>query len=141
MHLRRKELVSLLEGLKNFIVENQRLPQEDEWRATNDLRWDLVKKYGGIRWLTTRLILRLLRLEGWDKVPNEINSPNELPPLMTLKQAADYLQVSTETVKRYIYEERLTGVKLAREWRIRREDMNEFLDSRTHGASELDPLS
>ena len=140
MHLRRKELLNLLEHLQSFVVKHKRLPKEKEWRKRIGVPAEHVEKYGGIKWLAARLILRLSRVGGWDEVDHAIEDERSLPPTMTVKQTADYLQVSTETIKRYIRDERISAFKLEREWRIRKEDLVDFINRRTYGISDFDPV-
>lgn len=47
--------------------------------------------------------------------------------LLTLKQAAKYLQVSEMTIKRHLYSGRLKGYKAGKVWRIKFEDLQDFL--------------
>jgi len=49
-----------------------------------------------------------------------------LPELMTVKEAADYLQVSKGTIRRWIKEKLIKAVRIGRDYRIQR---NSFLDS------------
>jgi len=51
-------------------------------------------------------------------------------PLLTTENVADLLQVDVETVRRYIREGKLRAIKLGREYRVRREDFEEFLEER-----------
>src|SRR5690606_30170222 len=47
---------------------------------------------------------------------------------LTTEEAAEYLQVTVDTVRRYIREGRLRASRLGREYRIRQEDLDAFLD-------------
>ena len=51
-----------------------------------------------------------------------------LPELMTIKQVADYLQVSISTVRRMLADGRLNGFKVGRAWRIPREAVAQLLN-------------
>ncbi len=46
---------------------------------------------------------------------------------LTTEEAAEYLQVTTDTVRRYIREGRLKAMQLGRGYRIRLEDLDAFL--------------
>ena len=54
--------------------------------------------------------------------------------LLTLKQVAEYLGVSTRTVQLYANEEnpelRLNGVLLGNRWRFEEKDVREFIERR-----------
>jgi excisionase family DNA binding protein len=62
------------------------------------------------------------------------NTPQEMTmaekPLLTTENVAELLQVDVETVRRYIREGKLRAIKLGREYRVRREDFEEFLEER-----------
>jgi len=47
--------------------------------------------------------------------------------LLTLKEAAEYLNLSEITVKRHLYSGKLKGYKAGRQWRIKQEDIEEYL--------------
>jgi len=51
-------------------------------------------------------------------------------PLLTTENVAELLQLDVETVRRYIREGKLKAIKLGREYRVRREDFEEFLEER-----------
>lgn len=51
-------------------------------------------------------------------------------PFMTIKEVADLLKVSSATVRSWIKNEELRAVKLEREFRIAKVDLQHFLDSR-----------
>ena len=48
---------------------------------------------------------------------------DSLPEVLTPEQAADYLQVSRETIYRYIHRGQLTAFKLGRVYRIPRNSL------------------
>lgn len=47
--------------------------------------------------------------------------------LLTCEEAATYLRLHPRTVGRMLQEGRLPGVKVGRQWRIRRADLDAFL--------------
>lgn len=51
---------------------------------------------------------------------------DDLSPMMTPDEVAKFLKVSVSTVKRLLYEGRLYGQKVGRQWRISRDDLKEF---------------
>jgi excisionase family DNA binding protein len=57
---------------------------------------------------------------------------NMNPEILTVDQVAQELQVNTKTVYQWIKEKRLKatniGTKTKSNWRIKRQDINEFLD-------------
>lgn len=51
--------------------------------------------------------------------------------LLTLKQVSEELQLHIETVRDYVRTKKLPAIKLsAREYRVRRSDLNTFLEER-----------
>lgn len=48
-------------------------------------------------------------------------------PLLTVEQAADYLQVSTKTILRRIRDGSLNAHRIGRIWRIRSEELEAFI--------------
>ncbi len=55
---------------------------------------------------------------------------NGLQPLLTIEQAASYIQVSTKTVRRWIEARDLVAHKLGRQWRISNSDLQNFVRMR-----------
>lgn len=51
-------------------------------------------------------------------------------PLLTTEDVAGLLQLDIETVRRYIREGKLRAIKIGGQYRIRREDFEEFLEER-----------
>ncbi len=51
-------------------------------------------------------------------------------PFMTIQEVADLLKVSTATVRTWIKNEELRAVKLEREFRIAKVDLQRFVDAR-----------
>ena len=55
---------------------------------------------------------------GGRKMDNEI---------MTIQQAAEYLQVCDKTVRRLISKKELSASKIGKSWRIKKSDIEEYL--------------
>ena len=57
--------------------------------------------------------------------------------LLTLKQVAEELQLHVDTVRDWVREKKLNAIKLsAREYRVRRSDLNAFLQERQTKSGE-----
>ena len=57
-----------------------------------------------------------------------------LDELLTISQAASYLQLSEKTIRRLIKNRQLTASKVGnRVWRIKMTDIDEYLKSHTNG--------
>lgn len=57
--------------------------------------------------------------------------------LLTPEQVAEHLGIAVKTVKDYLREGVLPGVKIGKRiWRIRPEDLQAFIEARVTGASE-----
>ncbi len=50
------------------------------------------------------------------------------PEVMTPEQAAAYLQINRETLYRYIRGGRIAASKIGRSWRLRKADLDRFLE-------------
>jgi len=48
--------------------------------------------------------------------------------LLTINQAADYLQMNPQVVRRWLRGKKLPGFKVGREWRIDEKDMAALID-------------
>ncbi len=53
--------------------------------------------------------------------------------IMTIGQVAKYLQISEITTYRLVQEGRIPAFKVGRSWRIKREDLNEFIEKQKRG--------
>ena len=51
----------------------------------------------------------------------------ETPEIMTVEQAAEYLQVVPETIRRAAREGSLPAAKFGKSWRFRKVDVDDFL--------------
>jgi len=60
------------------------------------------------------------------------------PTLLTAEEAADYLRVNVNTMRRYIRERRVRAARVGRGYRIRQEDLDAFLSAL---ADEEPPLT
>ena len=48
--------------------------------------------------------------------------------LLTVDQAADYLQISPWVIRKWLREKKLPGFKMGREWRIDEKDLNAIIE-------------
>ena len=55
------------------------------------------------------------------------------PALLTIKQAAEHLQVSSKTIRRWIDTGDLIAHRLGRQWRISAADLQTFIRMRRQG--------
>jgi excisionase family DNA binding protein len=63
------------------------------------------------------------------------------PALMTCEEAADYLRLHERTVGRLLKQGRLPGVKVGRQWRLRRADLDAYLAGGEKDGSNRGPQS
>lgn len=56
--------------------------------------------------------------------------------LLTIEQAADYLQIAPKTVREWLRVGRLPGVKIGRVWRIREASLRAWVEQRESGGAE-----
>lgn len=52
---------------------------------------------------------------------------DNLPDIMSVRQLAEFLQVSEITIKRALKSEKLKGLKIGRDWRIEKEKVIEWI--------------
>ncbi|HNX29714.1 MAG TPA: helix-turn-helix domain-containing protein [Syntrophomonadaceae bacterium] len=48
--------------------------------------------------------------------------------LLTVEEVASYLKMNPEVIRRWLRENRLPGIKVGKEWRISKEDLENMLD-------------
>lgn len=51
--------------------------------------------------------------------------------LLTIEEVARILKVSVQTVRRMIDESELKAIKIRGQWRIKREDLQDYIDRRS----------
>jgi excisionase family DNA binding protein len=62
-------------------------------------------------------------------------------PMMTVHDAADFLQVRESTVRALINDKRLRAVKIGKEWRIAQVDLIAFLNENANrGPDDSEPV-
>jgi len=61
-----------------------------------------------------------------------VSEDNEI---MTIGQVAKYLQISEITTYRLVQDGKIPAFKVGRGWRIKREDLNEFIEKQKCGES------
>ncbi len=60
----------------------------------------------------------------------------EWPEVLTINQAAEYLQVAVRTIYRLIDGGDLKAAKVGRVWRVRKVDLDTYLDAQISGKKE-----
>ena len=59
---------------------------------------------------------------------NRCHMEIEIEPLcLTLRQAGELLKVSPHTVQRMLHRKQLPGVKIGKQWRVRRNDLAKLI--------------
>ncbi|MEC5425490.1 helix-turn-helix domain-containing protein [Virgibacillus sp. C22-A2] len=53
--------------------------------------------------------------------------------IMTVSQVAEYLQLSEVTTYKLVQENKIPGFKIGRHWRVKKEDLNEFIERLKNG--------
>ncbi len=56
--------------------------------------------------------------------------------LLTVEEVAEYLHISPESVRRYLRDGEMGGVKLAKKWLVREKDLEKFIQS--HSTDQLE---
>lgn len=71
---------------------------------------------------------------------SESNGGNGSPHWMSVQSAARELEVTTRTIYRFINDGKLAAYRIGRVYRIRREDLDSFLDDAALQPGDLDHL-
>lgn len=53
--------------------------------------------------------------------------------IMTISQVAKYLQISEVTTYRLVQDGKIPAFKVGRGWRVKKEDLNEFIEKQKRG--------
>jgi excisionase family DNA binding protein len=62
------------------------------------------------------------------------------PALLTLTEAAAYLRVHRRTMTRLLQERQVPGVKIGRQWRVRKADLDAYVTPAVSTMARLDAL-
>ena len=63
----------------------------------------------------------------------------DLKPILTPDEVAEYLQLTTDTVYRYIKQGRLPATRMGRHYRLRREDVQALVVTRSRASGTAEP--
>ncbi len=63
----------------------------------------------------------------------KVKSKFDYPEIMTISQVAEYFQISEMTTYKLVQEGSIPGFKLGRNWRIKRDDLDEFIEKLKRG--------
>ena len=66
------------------------------------------------------------------------HTPQDPIPLMTIDEVAEYLRLHPMTVRRLVRERQLPAFKVGRQWRIKRESLDRWVEEKT---MQNDPAS
>lgn len=53
--------------------------------------------------------------------------------IMTVSEVAEYLKISEVTTYKFVQEGKIPGFKIGRHWRIKRSDLDEFIEKLKRG--------
>jgi excisionase family DNA binding protein len=67
------------------------------------------------------------------------NEATEIPKIMTVHDAAEYLNCAPVTIQRLVRHGKLPGLRLGRQLRFRREDIDQWIVKRETTAVEIEP--
>jgi excisionase family DNA binding protein len=56
---------------------------------------------------------------------------SESPEVMNIRQASEYLGVSTDTLYKYVYEERIPAFKLGNRWKFKRSMLDAWMERKS----------
>lgn len=59
---------------------------------------------------------------------SDTNEGSRLPPFLTTEEVLGYLNVNPRTIYRLIRSGELPAIRIGRQWRFRRSDLNEWID-------------
>lgn len=55
----------------------------------------------------------------------------DLPEVMNIKQASQYLGVSSDTLYKYVYEEQIPAFKLGNRWKFKKSLLDRWMDEKS----------
>jgi excisionase family DNA binding protein len=55
----------------------------------------------------------------------------DLPEVMNIKQASQYLGVSTDTLYKYVYKEQIPAFKLGNRWKFKKSLLDRWMDEKS----------
>ena len=70
-----------------------------------------------------------------EKTLNDSAARRELMSFLTTEEVLTYLKVTPRTIYRLIRTGELPAVRIGRQWRFRREDLDSWLDRQRHSVS------
>ncbi len=53
--------------------------------------------------------------------------------IMTITEVAQYLKISEVTTYKFVQEGKIPGFKIGRHWRVKRSDLDEFIEKQKRG--------
>jgi len=53
--------------------------------------------------------------------------------IMTIRQVAEYLQISEVTTYRLVQDNKIPAFKVGRSWRVKKEDLDDFIEKQKRG--------
>jgi excisionase family DNA binding protein len=56
---------------------------------------------------------------------------SDSPEVMNIRQASEYLGVSTDTLYKYVYEERIPAFKLGNRWKFKRSMLDGWMEQKS----------
>ena len=72
-------------------------------------------------------------------MPNAASNPTAVREVMDIRQAADYLGISGDTLYRYASEDFVPAFKLGNRWRFRKSLLDDWMD-RQSGVTSAAPI-
>ena len=63
----------------------------------------------------------------------KFKSKSGYPEIMTINQIAEYFQISEMTTYKLVHEGTIPAFKIGRHWRVRRDDLDIFIDKLING--------
>lgn len=60
-----------------------------------------------------------------------MSKPIQIQELLTLRQVCEILQVSEDTIRRLVKDQKMSSIKVGNQWRFTEEAITDYLESRT----------
>jgi excisionase family DNA binding protein len=67
-------------------------------------------------------------MKSLDVTLSDINGGATLPSFLTTEEVLGYLKVNSRTIYRLIRSGELPAIRIGRQWRFRRSDLNDWID-------------
>jgi len=66
----------------------------------------------------------------------ELREPMKIREVMNIKEASEYLGVSSDTLYKYVYEEKIPAFKLGNRWKFKKSKLDQWMEEKSSAREE-----